>query len=60
MSDQRNPKDQGNILTVAATDSAGNLASFSNYGAKSVDLGAPGDNIYSTHLTSASRSRRPI
>ena len=42
----------GNILTVAATDSAGNLASFSNYGAKSVDLGAPGDNIYSTSLTS--------
>jgi hypothetical protein len=42
----------GNILTVAATDSAGNLASFSNYGAKSVDVGAPGDNIYSTYLTS--------
>jgi subtilisin family serine protease len=42
----------GNILTVAATDSNGALASFSNYGAKSVDLAAPGDNIYSTYITS--------
>lgn len=37
-----------NIISVAATDDSDNLASFSNYGAKSVDLGAPGVSIYST------------
>lgn len=37
-----------NIISVAAIDKNGGLASFSNYGAKSVDLGAPGVGIYST------------
>lgn len=37
-----------NIISVAATDSADKFASFSNYGATSVDLAAPGVNIYST------------
>ena len=37
-----------NILGVAATDSADKLASFSNYGAKTVHLAAPGVNILST------------
>ncbi len=37
-----------NIIAVAATDHRDNLASFSNYGLTSVDLGAPGVNIYST------------
>ncbi len=37
-----------NIISVAATDSRDNLASFSNYGKTSVDLAAPGLNIYST------------
>ena len=37
-----------NIISVAATDSLDNLASFSNYGKISVDLAAPGLNIYST------------
>ena len=37
-----------NVIAVAATDSADALASFSNYGATSVDLGAPGVSIYST------------
>lgn len=37
-----------NIITVAAIDSTGNLASWSNYGATSVDLGAPGVGIWST------------
>jgi hypothetical protein len=37
-----------NILSVAATDRRDQLASFSNYGATSVDLGAPGVSIYST------------
>ncbi|GAC1331814.1 MAG: hypothetical protein NVSMB17_10180 [Candidatus Dormibacteria bacterium] len=37
-----------NEIAVAATDQADSLAYFSNYGASSVDLGAPGTNIYST------------
>jgi subtilisin family serine protease len=36
------------IIAVAATDRNDNLASFSNYGAASVDLAAPGVSIYST------------
>ena len=36
------------IIAVAATDSSNGLASFSNYGATSVDIGAPGVGIYST------------
>jgi thermitase len=43
---------ESNILTVAATDASGALASFSNFGSKSVDLAAPGDSIYSTYPTS--------
>lgn len=38
------------VLAVAATDSNDALASFSNYGATSVQLGAPGVNILSTVL----------
>ena len=38
-----------NIISVAATDSKDNLASFSNYGPSSVDLAAPGVMIYSTN-----------
>lgn len=37
-----------NIVSVAATDDQDNLASFSNYGNASVDLGAPGVGIMST------------
>ena len=37
-----------NVISVAATDSTDHFASFSNYGATSVDLAAPGVNIYST------------
>ena len=36
------------ILSVASTDSSDRLSSFSNYGATSVDVGAPGSSIYST------------
>lgn len=36
-----------NILSVAAVDNDGRMASFSNYGATNVDLGAPGVTIYS-------------
>ena len=37
-----------NIISVAATTDKDKLASFSNYGKTSVDLGAPGDHIAST------------
>jgi Subtilase family len=37
-----------NVVAVAATDSGDNLAYFSNFGEQSVDLGAPGVNVYST------------
>ncbi len=36
------------VISVAAIDKTGALASFSNYGATNVDLGAPGVAIYST------------
>lgn len=36
------------VVAVAAITSDGSMASFSNYGATTVDLGAPGVNIYST------------
>ncbi|MBS1869213.1 MAG: S8 family serine peptidase [Actinobacteria bacterium] len=37
-----------NVVCVAATDQADRLASFSDYGAATVDLGAPGTEILST------------
>ncbi|HEU5365061.1 MAG TPA: S8 family peptidase, partial [Hanamia sp.] len=37
-----------NIISVAAIDKSGALASFSNYGATTVDIGAPGVAVYST------------
>ena len=37
--------DLDNIIAVAATDESDNLASFSDYGATNVDLGAPGVQI---------------
>ena len=39
--------DLDNIISVAATTRTDDLASFSNYGATRVDLGAPGDPIFS-------------
>ncbi len=39
---------QQNVVCVAATTQSDGLAGFSNYGAASVDLGAPGVNVYST------------
>lgn len=41
-----------NILTVAATDENDKLATFSNYGEKSVDVAAPGVEILSTYFGS--------
>jgi len=43
-----------NIISVAATDPNDALASFSNYGSTSVDVGAPGVNTYSTVPSSIS------
>ena len=36
------------VIAVAATDRSNRLASFSNYGASTVDIAAPGSAIYST------------
>lgn len=46
---------QGNILCVAALTQNYSLASFSNYGATSVDVGAPGSNIVSPWAGTASQ-----
>lgn len=40
--------DVPNVIAVAATDHNDQIADFSNYGVASVDLGAPGVDIYST------------
>ena len=37
-----------NVIAVASITSSDALSSFSNYGATSVDIGAPGSSIYST------------
>ncbi|MDB5194026.1 MAG: Alkaline phosphatase [Parcubacteria group bacterium] len=41
--------DLPNIISVAATTNTDGLATFSNYGAASVDVGAPGDGIVSLY-----------
>ena len=41
------------LFVVAATDSADNLASFSNFDTRSVNIGAPGVNILSTYISAA-------
>jgi subtilisin family serine protease len=38
-----------NVISVAASNNNDQLASFSNYGATTVHLAAPGENIYSTY-----------
>jgi subtilisin family serine protease len=40
--------DNANIVSVASITSTGGLSSFSNWGASSVDIGAPGSSIQST------------
>lgn len=39
-----------NVIAVAATDHNDTLTTFSNYGATSVDLAAPGEDIWSTYI----------
>lgn len=40
--------DVANVISVAATDNRDAIASFSNYGRRTVHVSAPGRNIYST------------
>jgi thermitase len=40
--------DSENLLVIASTTSSGSLSTFSNIGIKTVDIAAPGSNIYST------------
>lgn len=40
--------DSANLITIASTTNAGALSSFSNIGAKTVDIASPGSDIYST------------
>ncbi|HEX8131485.1 MAG TPA: S8 family serine peptidase [Pyrinomonadaceae bacterium] len=40
--------DAPNVIAVAATDQGDNLSNFSNYGVRSVQMGAPGSSILST------------
>ena len=40
--------DSENLLVIASTTSSGSLSTFSNVGKNTVDLAAPGSNIYST------------
>ena len=47
----------GNVISVAALNRNDELASFSNYGAKSVHIAAPGANILSTWLGDEYESR---
>ncbi len=42
--------DLSNVVAVAATNNRDQLASFSNYGATSVDIAAPGVDIASTYI----------
>ena len=42
-----------NVIAVASITNTGALSSFSNYGKKTVDLGAPGSGIWSTVPTSS-------
>lgn len=39
------------VVAVASIGATGGLSSFSNYGASTVDLGAPGENIVSTYVS---------
>lgn len=41
-----------NIISVAALDANDNFGTFSNWGARSVDIGAPGVKVYSTTVGS--------
>ncbi|MBY0233133.1 MAG: S8 family serine peptidase [Gemmataceae bacterium] len=46
-----------NIVAVAATDAYDKLASYSSWGAKAVDIAAPGNNILSTNMNKSYGNR---
>jgi subtilisin family serine protease len=48
-----------NIISVASITSTGGLSSFSNYGARSVHIGAPGSAIWSTVPVKSGKSAVP-
>ena len=45
-----------NVIAVASTTNTGAISSFSNYGATTIDIGAPGSGILSTVPTSSGTS----
>lgn len=47
--------DIDNIISVAATDHNDSLAAFSNYGTSTVDIGAPGVDVFSTTTNNSYR-----
>ncbi len=49
-----------NVVSVAATDAAGNLAGYSNYGVGTVHIAAPGSQIWSTALQSLGYQYRTL
>lgn len=51
---------QPNIICVAALDQKYALATFSNWGATSVDVGAPGTNIFSTWAGTSAKITVPL
>jgi subtilisin family serine protease len=51
---------QSNLICVAALDQNYALASFSNFGATSVDVGAPGTNILSTFAGTTATTTDPL
>lgn len=48
--------DNDNIIAVASITSSGALSSFSNFGATSVDIGAPGSGVISTVPTKSGKN----
>lgn len=48
-----------NVIAVASITNTGGMSSFSNYGATTIDLGAPGSGIWST-VPTQSRRNGPI
>lgn len=51
---------QANLVCVAALDQSYQMASFSNYGSTSVDVGAPGTNILSTFAGASTYTVDPL
>jgi subtilisin family serine protease len=50
--------DSPNVIAVASITSSGGLSSFSQYGATTVDIGAPGSGIWSTVPVSVGKGRK--